>query len=187
MLLLSETEIDTAADRCASGLSKYLWLQNRFPRCDVREDETFQRRFNGFYRVRRNAEWRAAYFEIMERAKPTGIEFGEALAALRAKTGRLEASFASKLVATIDPSKPVIDRFVLQNFGLRLPYHYASNREAQILGIYAELCDRYDALLASELGRLICRRFGKRHPNTGISDLKKVDLVLWQHRAPAAV
>ena len=49
--------------------------------------------------------------------------------------------------------------------------------------MYGELCARYEALLASEVGRLICERVESRYPGAGISDLKKVDLVLWQHRA----
>lgn len=67
---------------------------------DVRADGEFQRMFNGFYRVRWNEGWRRVYFDMMERSKPRGIAFGAALRALRDRTGRLEASFASKLVAT---------------------------------------------------------------------------------------
>ena len=64
----------------------------------------------------------------MQVSKAQCINFPEALRALRERTGRLEASFASKLVATLDPNKPVIDKFVLSNFNLRLPYHGAANR-----------------------------------------------------------
>lgn len=101
---------------------------------------------------------------------------------MRQATGRFEASFASKLVASLDPTLPVVDRVVLENFGLSLPYYYAADRERRILQVYSELRARYEALLGTDLGRLIHRKFTARHPHAAISDLKKVDLVLWQHR-----
>ena len=181
--MLTGPEIEVAVGRIGVGLRKYLWLQAEVGRRDVSRDATFQTRFNGFYRVRRDAEWRGKFYRLMEDAKVSGVEFAEALRALHSATGRYEASFASKLVATLDPGRPVIDRFVLENFGLRLPYPYQADRERRILEVYAELCARYEALLASEVGRLICERVESPYPGAGISDLKKVDLVLWQHRA----
>ena len=49
-------------------------------RCDVTTDAEFQRRFNGFYRVRRDSDWRSAYYGLMQSAKDMGtIEFAEVL------------------------------------------------------------------------------------------------------------
>lgn len=180
---LTPSAIDNAVARTAPGLAKYLWIQEHLHRSDVRQDAEFQRRFNGFYRVRRDKAWRTVYFDLMEDAKSTGIGFPDALAALGAATGRVEASFASKLVASLEPTLPVVDRFVLDNFGLSLPYQYAANRERTIVDLYAELQARYARLLASDQGRLIVSRFAEAYPNATITDLKKVDLVLWQHRA----
>lgn len=180
--MLSEMEIEAAVVRIGVGLRKYLWLQTEVGRRDVSRDAVFQRRFNGFYRVRRDAEWREAYFRLMEESKAGGVHFAHVLRTLHAATGRYEASFASKLVATLDPTQPVIDRFVLENFGLRLPYPYQKNREIRILQVHAELCAKYEALLASDVGRRISQKVEERYPGTGISDLKRVDLVLWQHR-----
>jgi len=180
--VLSEMEIEAAVVRIGVGLRKYLWLQTEVGRRDVSRDAVFQRRFNGFYRVRRDAEWREAYFRLMEESKAGGVHFAHVLRTLHAATGRYEASFASKLVATLDPTQPVIDRFVLENFGLRLPYPYQKNREIRILQVHAELCAKYEALLASDVGRRISQKVEERYPGTGISDLKRVDLVLWQHR-----
>jgi hypothetical protein len=46
---------------------------------------------------------------------------------LHRTTGRCEASFASKLSATIGPTMPVIDSVVLRNLNLRLPPSGSSN------------------------------------------------------------
>lgn len=182
MLVLSENDIDAAVERISVGLRKYQWLQHRVHRCDVRTDAEFQRRYFGFYRVRRGSDWRAAYFALMEETKVGGADFAEVLGALRLATGRLEASFASKLVATLAPEMPVIDRFVLENLGLRLPYPSQRNREEKIVSLYAEVRRRYQKILRSVEGQLICTKVDARYPSNGISDLKKVDLVLWQHR-----
>lgn len=180
--MLTEGDIDAAVGRIADGLRKYVWIQSEVRRRDVSRDATFQTRFNGFYRVRRDAEWRGKYFRLMEDAKAAGADFARVLATLHGATGRFEASFASKLVATLDPDQPVIDRFVLDNFGLRLPYAYTRQRHEGILKVHAELCRRYAALSRSDVGRLMCAKVEARYPGSGISDTKKIDLVLWQHR-----
>ena len=55
------------------------------------------------------------------------------------KTGRIEASFASKLVATINPRMPVVDRIVLKNLYWRLPYVYKQWKHLKIIKINKKL------------------------------------------------
>ena len=57
----------------------------------------------------------------MECARSGGFDFSLTLVELFAATGRIEASFASKLHATLHPNAPVTDSVVLENLGLRLP------------------------------------------------------------------
>ena len=182
MIKLTEKEIDEGLAKIRYGLRKYCWIQANLQKCDVSKDHDFQTRFNDFYKVRRDARWRGRYYELMQKAKGDGITFAKAVRALRDQTGRIEASFASKLVATLDPAKPVIDKFVLGNFGLRLPYHNASNREPKAVEVYKQLCKEYEALMSSSIGHMICDKFRNRYPWAEITDLKKIDLVLWQIR-----
>ena len=118
---LTEEQIQIALSRLEHGLTKYLWLQRQVKLCDVSANEEFQRCFSGFYRMRRNSEWRMGFFALLESSKLNGIGFPEALREIHHRCGMVEASFASKLVATLDPSKPVIDKFVLEYFAMRLP------------------------------------------------------------------
>lgn len=60
----------------------------------------------------RHEAWCRPYFRLLEDAKAAPISFADALRSIRERTGRLEASFASKLVHTVDPTLPVLDRFV---------------------------------------------------------------------------
>lgn len=74
-------------------------------------------------------------------AAPGNVAFHEALDSLHRDTGRMEASFASMRVATLDPSKPVIDGIVLSQFGLPLPYWRAPDRRGKVIRLYERLCD----------------------------------------------
>jgi DNA-binding SARP family transcriptional activator len=63
---LTGTEVERALDRLAPGLEKYLWIMARVRRCDVSLDREFQRRYNGFYRVRHGAAWQVVAPRPME-------------------------------------------------------------------------------------------------------------------------
>lgn len=181
-LKLTTSQIQSALPRVSVGLAKYVWLQRELPVRDVSDDVDYQKRFAGFYRVRRNSQWRLAYFLILERAKSAPVSFAEALRALHATTGRVEASFASKLVATVDPDQPVIDSVVLRNLGLRLPAAAASNRFAQLCDLHNRLGELYSAYLVSDAGRDLVALFRVAYPASQVTDIKILDLVLWQSR-----
>ena len=121
----------------------------------------------------------------MEKSKRDGISFDRALADLFNRTGRLEASFASKLVATIDPNQPVIDSVVLRRFGLRLPYHSAPDRLQRVIRVYEQLSDGYARLMGLPIGVMMRERFASAFPGKEITELKKIDLILWQVRDAA--
>ena len=87
-----------------------------------KKDESFQTKFNDFYRVRRNQEFRKIFYEIFENSRYNqNINFEIVLTLIKNKTNRIEASFASKLIVTINPNLPVLDKFVLRNVNLKLP------------------------------------------------------------------
>jgi len=183
MRTLTSEEVQIALGKLKNGLGRYVWLQDHIGLCDVSTNEHFQRRFNGFYRVRRGLLWRTAYYGLMESAKATGIDFPDALKEIYRRTGRIEASFSSKLVATVDQSKPVIDRFVLANFELRLPRWGLLERESETIDVYRKLCAAYGDFIEGPIGTMMRQRFEREYPNSGISELKKIDLVLWQIRS----
>jgi hypothetical protein len=182
MRALTTDEIHTALGRMERGLDRYVWLQRHVRLCDVSTNEEFQRSFSGFYRVRRNFQWRSAYFRLLETSKVKGIDFPQALKEINGRMGRIEASFVSKLVATLDPSKPVIDKFVLEHFELHLPRWGLSDRQTKTIDLYNDLCDKYSAFLQSPTGKIIRELFDSRYPCSEISELKKIDLVLWKTR-----
>lgn len=142
MIHLTESIIDGALSRIETGLKRYCWIQENVHACNVSRDYVFQNRFNAFYKVRRGSDWRRNFYTLLEASKASGITFDHALHLLLEQTSRFEASFASKLVATLHPEKPVIDQHVLRNFGLRLPLgRNRENRCPRLLReVVRELC-----------------------------------------------
>jgi hypothetical protein len=180
--LPDSSQVLKALPRVAPGLQKYCWLQTHLESRDVSIDRDYQRRFAGFYRVRRSAPWRQVFFQMLETHKGKQLTFSDALKLLNDTTGRVEASFASKLVATIDPHEPVIDSVVLDNVGLRLPPQSASNRLERIVEVHTILASWYREQLGSTAGAKVVGLFREAYPDVQVTDTKALDLVLWQIR-----
>jgi hypothetical protein len=183
---LTAREIDIAIPKVAEGLRKYMWLQSNvatMPR--FYSSPEFQRKFNGFYRVRRSLKWRTVFFNLMDRALRERLTFHTIVDLLLTATGRYEASFASKLFATLNPSAPVIDSVVVKKLGLRVPPAWVPNRAAEILKLHNELAALYAQFLPSPNGHYLIQQFNAAYPAavTAITAEKKLDLVLWQSRA----
>lgn len=179
---LTEESIQKSLPKVERGLKKYCTIQSMFDQVDVREDLPFQRTFNGFYRVRRGSDWRHKFYALLESCKTNQMSFEEVLGHLRDATGYLEASFASKLVATTDTSRAVIDSWVLKNLGMSLPFAYVQRRQEKIVELYEQLNQHLYDVLDSDSGRYLVTRFEETYPRTGISKIKMLDLVLWQVR-----
>jgi hypothetical protein len=143
-ILLTSAAVALALDALdeGHGLESYLWIQSEVSRSvDFYRNETFRRHFNRFYRVRRAAPWRDAFYSLMGDALRERLEFPAVLHRLYEATSRYEAAFASKLVATLSPAKPIIDSIVLKNLGLRLPVSHSSDRAQRICQVYGQLAE----------------------------------------------
>jgi hypothetical protein len=181
---LTRTQIDTALPKVEKGLQQYLWIQSKITGChDFHSDREFRRKYNHFYRIRRASPWQDIFYSLMARAKKEHLQFREVLDALRKSTGRLEASFASKLLATINPNLPVIDSVVLKNLGMRLPTTTEPDRILKVCNIHKRLSACFNDFLQSDNGKYLVDVFKKKYPNAKITETKMLDLVLWQTRA----
>ena len=183
---LNEAAINRILPRVAGGLRKYIWLQAELRRRDVSGDREYQKCFNSFYRVRRDSTWQRFFYRILERAKSDRSSLSVVLRELHAATGRVEASFASKLVATIDPREPVIDSVVLKHLGLVLPGR--KDLESRIAGIIAvrdAMAAAFAEYFLTAEGRHLLKRFRAVYPEARVTEVKMLDLVLWQKRSAA--
>ena len=166
-----------------SAVDRYCWLQSQLQNRNVALDLDFQRRFTGYYRVRRNADWRRHFYALLEREKLGTPSLTSALRAIHGNTGRVEGSFASKLVATVTPSVPVLDSVVLRNLKLTLPMSGQPDvRMNGIVRVHEQVGQAFGAFLQSDKGRELIARFRATFRTTDITETKMLDLVLWQTR-----
>lgn len=182
---LDRASIDRVLPLVARGLEQYWQLQSALPITNVARDRDFQRAFNAFYRVRRDPRWQSSFYRLLEQSKGKRPPFAVVLRTLHRETGRVEASFASKLVATLDPELPLIDRFVLQNLGQRLPTAGRIERRLdRTIDIHEFIRRTYAAALDGPMGHRLVAAFEQAYPSYPVTRVKMLDLVLWQRRDP---
>ncbi len=172
-------------DRLASsmGLDKYKKIVEIVNTVDVSENADFQRLFNGFYLVRRNAEWREIFYDLFEAVKGKNPTFAEIITHLYKKTGNIEASFSSKMLATICHDKPIWDRYVVQNLQLKLEGDTKEEKLANAIKLYSDIEEWYEEFLQTEQAKECIAGFDAALPEYAwLSDIKKVDSILWSIR-----
>ena len=178
MIKLSACEILNTQLASSLGLDRYKEIMNGDP-----SSSEFQRMFNGYYRIRRNAEWRSIYYALFTKAREEHYTFAQIITSLYHATGNVEASFSSKMLATIDSSKPIWDQYVLQNLGLELTGKTQDEKLENAIVLYDAILDWYDEYLKSEDAKKNIQEFNRWLPQySWVSDVKKIDCLLWSKR-----
>lgn len=165
------------------GFDKYKMIIERVRKVDVSADLDFQRTYNGFYRIRRNAEWRAAYYGLFEEIKNSSPTFEQIIRTLYRDTGNIEASFSSKMLATVDVNKPIWDRYVASNLCLNLKGKTKDEQLECAIDLYNQMVCWYEDFVKTENGMECIAEFNKILPDYAwMSDVKKIDFYLWSKR-----
>ena len=171
-----------------SHLRRYDTLQRSLCATDVAADQEYQRMFNGYYKMqRRRQEWYGYFFSLLEREKKnTNITFRHVLEETYSTQHRIEPSFSSKLVATIRPEMPVYDKHVRENVSLTVPGQHkaAEVRVREFITVYSSLESKVATLIQNPVFTTKLRpAFDKKFRSYAhFTDVKKLDLLLWQHR-----
>ena len=136
-----------------------------------------------FYRVRRNAEWRKAYYDLFETSKNSTPSFESIIRTMYEATGNIEASFSSKMLATINPEMPIWDRYVVQNLCLEMRGKTKEDQLKCAVDLYNKMISWYEGFLQTENGRDCIAEFDLILPGyVWMSDVKKIDFYLWSIR-----
>ena len=150
---------------------------------DVSKDTDFQRTYNAFYRGRRNAEWRKAYYNLFEKAKDSIPSFEFIIRTMYEATGNIDASFSSKMLATLNADMPIWDRYVVQNLCLSMRGRTKENQLKSAIDLYNQMVNWYDDFLQAENGRDCIAEFNRTLPEyVWMSNVKKIDFYLWSIR-----
>ena len=130
------------------------------------------------------AEWRKAYYSLFEMAKSSNPSFESIIRTMYEATGNIEASFSSKMLATINPDMPIWDRYVVQNLCLDMKGKTKEDQLKCAVDLYDKMINWYDGFLHTENGKDCISEFDRVLPGyVWMSDVKKVDFYLWSIRA----
>lgn len=164
------------------GLKQYENILSQLYKVNVSADETFQKTFNGFYRIRRNESWRNQYYKLFERGKHETLSFSKIINELYEKTGNVEPSFSSKMYATINVDKPIWDQYVLKNLGLKLTGE-GEFKLNNAINLYSQIEAWYQDFLNTPHCKECIDAFDEALPSyKWISSTKKIDCFLWGTR-----
>ena len=124
------------------------------------------------------------YRFIMENIQNTDIpSFENIITYLYENIGNLEPSFASKMLATILPDKPIWDRYVVQNLQLKLEGKTKQEKLKHAVKLYEDMEQWYLNFLQTDKARECVEIFDRTLPDyQWLSEVKKVDCILWSIR-----
>lgn len=187
------TSIDTIMDKLGSrkGETKrteYKYCIENLRKIDVSKSAEYKQKYQDFFVLSTRfctQDFIDKYFDLLERIKyEKDLSFADVFAMVSAFSNRSEVSFASKLLHVIYPDRfPIWDSVVAtnkQHFGMRKLYGISDVNI--IVNTYNDYCKRFAEYMKSDEGQNIIRAFDARFPNEKVSDIKKIDYVLWQDR-----
>lgn len=163
-------------------LNTYYWLQDNLHLRNVSHDLEYRRKFAGYYRMRFvSQQYRDGFFALFENTKnDTELSFVDVAKQLSQVDGRHEFSFISKMLHTIDPSRPIYDSQVDQ--ALKIHRTYEPNIELKIQQdeeILKQISYVYQCLEASAEMVEPLAAFDQIIPGRSMSIAKKLDFFLW--------
>ena len=168
-------------ERRRKDLENYSFIIDACRGTNVACDDVFQRKFTYFYRVRRNNAWRLAYYNLFESSKDNRSVSFDILRAIYRSTGRIEASFASKMLATLKPEMPIWDSIVLSKLGMKPCQSQDKEKRLQItVAIYDDIVAWYEAFNRTPEAQRFIEAFDHAFPEfSNFSKMKKIDFLIW--------
>lgn len=170
-------------NKISLGLDIYLKIMDQVNNTNVYDNSNFRKMFIGYYKLRQKSQYfYDVYFEYMEKCKGNIPLFETALRYIYEKTGEVHYSFCSKLIATLDPSSPILDQYILKHCGFSI-LNSSVNAEERIkyyTNVYYTILSEYeDALINSYFIKKFIKEFNEEYPKYAqISNMKKIDCLL---------
>lgn len=165
------------------ALDKYKYLRDNLYKCDVSTAIYYQKRFDAFYRVRRDEKWKNIFFNYFESVKNNkSIKFEEIIKYLYKETGNIEASFSSKMLVTINPNMPIWGQYILSNLNLNVEGKTKKEKLENTIKTYYKIVEiENDKLKEKDIKQTI-EDFKDYFSEYNLSDIKILDYILWNNR-----
>ena len=178
-------QLDDQEKTIIDGVEKYKWIKNELETGgrEIILSKHFQTKYDDFYKVRRGEQWRSTYFKLMYEWYCKETSFANIITTLKIETGRVEASFASKLLHTLDNGSPIWDKkvvdFLVKKGVIERPKPYGDKRLKERIKTFHEIKKWYKN--KSNIQPLV--DYFNQNYKTGrsdeISDVKKADFIIW--------
>lgn len=151
--------------------------------CDFSKDKEFQKSFNGYYLAGpKDQLWYETFYKLFQEARMNNYTFEDVLFKFYKETGRVELSFCSKMIHTLNPTMPIIDQYILWKFGFNTKTDFKNNPELAIL-VYEDICEQYKNHMDDNAVVDVLNRFDNDFPEfSDIEKIKKLDTIFWSLR-----
>jgi uncharacterized membrane protein YgaE (UPF0421/DUF939 family) len=175
-----------------SGVKKYTWIMKFIEKAkennnDLTKEKEFRKTFNGFYRIRQKPEqFYNKYYFLLNANLKSPLNFINILENLYSVEQRLESSFSSKLLHTINPDLPIWDSIVMEKLKLKTTFYSKEikKKKEQIITQYQNLSDFFNKFIITPEGQELINLFDDKidTQDYNITPLKKIDFIIWQTR-----
>ena len=165
-----------------SMMEKYFWLEEHLYKCNVAASEEYQRKFAHYYRMRFvSKEYRQAFFALFETVKyQKGVSFEAVSRQLYPIDGKHEFSFITKMLHTIDTSRPIFDSQVKAALEINRTYEPDFEKRLRLdIRILHQISEQYQVLVTSDQVQEILAEIDRRSNPRKMSTEKKLDFILW--------
>ena len=161
-----------------NNISDYICLKKRYNKFGSK-DKIFQAKYCIYYKFRGINNQIGNYFNLMEKKERNLNSILNRLG----KDKKVHFSFTTKLIHTLDNSKPIYDKHISEELKLSKPY-YNKNIDKRILRrgeIYEELKHKMYCLLSNEDIKKVILEFREKFCITDkeINNLKVLDSIIW--------
>lgn len=171
------------------SIDVYNFLKKEFHQSDVNKNYLFQFVFRSFYRLDNaglTPNFKKEYFKILEENRNENqFSFREVLVRLSSFPNRkgqktFQFSFVTKMLNTIDDSKPIYDSKVAKMFSLSRPYQTDFDiKLKKYLAQLAQIQKGYETIVEQNLLPKTIELFEQNFKDHKLSEMKKLDFIFW--------
>lgn len=182
---ISEETIKECLYKKKKRIQKYVEIMKKLKENNGKLSELGKKKYKSFYGMNHafslSKDFYKIYFKYLEdNYHNTEINFSEVLDVISKASGRIEKSFASKLLATINPNRAVWDKNVSSRLELPEPKSIEEAKE-----LYDELEKKLKIQYLNDKSvkkyiKIFDETFKDENWNLkDITPMKKIDLILW--------
>lgn len=182
-------------EKVIEKMDLYNQIMDNIKTQNVSNNEKFQKVYNKYYglNVSTDDTYKEKYYQYMEEIKnKKDISYEKVIRSLKEKTGRVDYSFASKLLHTINQEMPILDKHLMRLLGFALKERGTDDeRIAYYIDVHKTVKEEYDMIRNNYSSGMVpnkaiykaLKEFDNVYSNNkNLSVAKKIDCILFRMR-----